>query len=88
MTLRELAEEVRRLTGTQSAIVQRPLPQDDPKVRQPDISRARAQLGWEPKVPLREGLARTIEYFRSLVGSERMAPRVQRPLRSAVGSGA
>jgi dTDP-glucose 4,6-dehydratase len=64
-TVRELAEAVVELTGTQSEIVLRPLPADDPRVRRPDISRARARLGWEPKVALRDGLSRTIEYFRS-----------------------
>jgi dTDP-glucose 4,6-dehydratase len=64
-TVRQLAELVVELTGTQSEIVHRPLPQDDPKVRKPDISRARALLGWEPAVELRDGVSRTIEYFRS-----------------------
>ena len=63
-TVRQLAEEVLRQTGSASPIVQEPLPEDDPKVRRPDISRARALLGWEPKVPLAEGLERTIAYFR------------------------
>jgi dTDP-glucose 4,6-dehydratase len=63
-TVLELAKIVIRLTGSRSEIVREPLPEDDPKVRQPDIARARAQLGWEAKVPLEEGLARTIEYFR------------------------
>ena len=62
-TIRELAEEVIRQTGSKSRIVERPLPADDPKQRQPDISRARQTLGWEPKVALREGLADTIRYF-------------------------
>ncbi len=70
-TVRELAEMVVEITGTQSEIVTRPLPVDDPKVRRPDITRARTTLGWEPRVALREGLARTIPYFRS-----RMAGRV------------
>jgi len=64
-TVRQLAEEVLRQTGSRSPIVQEPLPVDDPKVRQPDISRARALLGWEPKVSLAEGLGRTIAYFRA-----------------------
>ena len=64
-TVRQLAEIVVELTGTSSPIVARPLPADDPKVRQPDITRARTTLGWEPQVPVREGIARTIEYFRS-----------------------
>jgi len=63
-TVLELAKIVIRLTGSKSRIVREPLPEDDPKVRQPDIGRARAQLGWDAKVPLEEGLARTIDYFR------------------------
>lgn len=62
-TVRELAEKVIALTGSSSAIVTEPLPQDDPTRRCPDIAKARA-LGWEPKIPLDEGLKRTIEYFR------------------------
>ncbi|MBI4893491.1 MAG: SDR family oxidoreductase [Acidobacteria bacterium] len=62
-TIRELAEIVIELTGSRSQIVHRPLPQDDPVQRQPDITQARAVLGWEPKVSLREGLKPTIEYF-------------------------
>ena len=64
MTIRQLAETIIALTGSRSRIVTRPLPVDDPKVRQPDITRARTLLGWEPKVPLDEGLRHTIEYFR------------------------
>ncbi len=63
-TVLQLAHLVLRLTGSKSRIVQEPLPEDDPKVRQPDIARARSQLGWEPKVELETGLRRTIEYFR------------------------
>jgi nucleoside-diphosphate-sugar epimerase len=55
------------MTGSTSRIVYRPLPTDDPKVRQPDITRARTLLGWEPKVTLEQGLGRTIDYFRSKV---------------------
>ncbi len=66
-TMRQLAEEVLRLTGSRSRIVQRPLPADDPRQRQPDIALARQHLGWEPVVPLAEGLQRTIEYFRTQV---------------------
>ncbi len=62
-TVRQLAEMVVELTGTKAPIVHHALPVDDPKVRQPDITNARKKLGWEPKVPLREGLVRTIEYF-------------------------
>lgn len=66
-TVRQLAELVVELTGTTSKIELRPLPADDPKVRQPDITRARTMLDWEPLVPLREGVARTIEYFRAVL---------------------
>jgi dTDP-glucose 4,6-dehydratase len=68
MTIRRLAERIVSLTGSSSRIVERPLPVDDPRVRQPDIARARTLLGWEPKVPLDEGLARTLEYFRRKLG--------------------
>jgi dTDP-glucose 4,6-dehydratase len=64
MTLLELAKQVLRLSGARSEIVFRPLPTDDPKVRQPNISRARALLGWEPRVELDEGLRQTIEWYR------------------------
>ncbi len=73
-TVRQLAELVLELTGSRSTIKSHPLPTDDPKVRQPDITRARKLLGWEPAVPLREGLERTIAYFRGLSGSARMQP--------------
>src|SRR5437667_295723 len=66
-TVRQLAELVLKLTGSGSPITVEPLPTDDPKVRQPDIQRARETLGWEPKVSLEEGLRRTIEYFRGLL---------------------
>ncbi len=62
-TMRQLADLVIELTGSRSRIVHRPLPADDPRQRQPDIGMARAVLGWEPTVQLREGLARTIAYF-------------------------
>jgi dTDP-glucose 4,6-dehydratase len=65
-TVRQLADLVVELTGTKSPIVRKPLPQDDPKVRQPDISRARKLLDWEPRVTLRDGVSRTIEYFRGV----------------------
>ncbi len=64
MTILEFAHSILRLTGADSKIEFRPLPQDDPKKRRPDISRARKILGWEPKVPLDEGLRETIRYFR------------------------
>ena len=85
-TVRQLAEMVVELTGTKASIISEPLPQDDPKVRKPDITRARTMLGWEPKIPLREGLVRTIEYFRGLLGTERMNPRSPLTARSPVGS--
>jgi dTDP-glucose 4,6-dehydratase len=67
MTIEEIARMIIKLTGSKSKIVYRPLPEDDPKVRQPDITRARTLLGWEPKVGLEEGLTRTLEYFRTKV---------------------
>jgi dTDP-glucose 4,6-dehydratase len=63
-TVLQLAERVLALTGSKSEIVRRPLPVDDPRVRQPDITRAKHLLGWEPRVALDEGLRRTIDYFR------------------------
>jgi len=66
-TVRELAEEVLRQTGSASVLEFRPLPEDDPQVRRPDITVARSVLGWEPAVPLVEGLRRTIPHFRTLV---------------------
>jgi dTDP-glucose 4,6-dehydratase len=68
LTIRALAERIVALAGSKSRIVERPLPVDDPKVRQPDITRAKTLLGWEPKVPLDEGLPRTLAYFRSKLG--------------------
>ncbi|MGE5303146.1 MAG: UDP-glucuronic acid decarboxylase family protein [Alphaproteobacteria bacterium] len=65
MTVLEFAKKIIELTGSKSAIVYKPLPEDDPQVRQPDITKARKLLGWEPKVKLDEGLAKTIEYFRA-----------------------
>jgi dTDP-glucose 4,6-dehydratase len=66
-TMLELAELVLEITGSESAIVHEPLPEDDPTQRKPDITKARELLGWEPKVELREGLERTIEHFARLV---------------------
>ncbi|HJS42694.1 MAG TPA: UDP-glucuronic acid decarboxylase family protein [Gemmatimonadales bacterium] len=74
-TVGQLAERVLALTGSKSTVVQRPLPIDDPRVRQPDITYARATLGWEPKVPLDDGLTRTIAYFRKVVAPETAAVR-------------
>jgi dTDP-glucose 4,6-dehydratase len=70
-TVRELAEAVIEITGANVPIVERPLPEDDPKQRKPDITRARTMLGWEPVVPLREGIAHTVEYFRPIVARMR-----------------
>ncbi|HET6232634.1 MAG TPA: UDP-glucuronic acid decarboxylase family protein [Longimicrobiaceae bacterium] len=68
-TVRELADKVLEMTGSESKLDRLPLPQDDPKVRKPDITVARAVLGWEPKVPLEEGLSRTIPYFREALAA-------------------
>jgi dTDP-glucose 4,6-dehydratase len=70
MTIEEIARTIIRLTGSSSKIVYRPLPEDDPKVRQPDITRARTLLGWEPKVPLEEGLLSTLDYIRKKVAEK------------------
>lgn len=67
MTIEEIARAIIEISGSSSKIVYRPLPEDDPKVRKPDITRARTLLGWEPKVPLEEGLQKTLAYFRSKV---------------------
>jgi dTDP-glucose 4,6-dehydratase len=67
MTVLQFAEEIKRLVGSTAPIDFRPLPEDDPKVRRPDITKARTLLNWEPRVPLDEGLARTIAYFRTVV---------------------
>ena len=66
LSVLEFAKTIQKLTGTKSEIVFKPLPVDDPRVRQPDITKARRCLGWEPRVPLEEGLPRTIDYFRQL----------------------
>jgi dTDP-glucose 4,6-dehydratase len=71
MTVLEFAERIIKLTGSQSPIVYKPLPEDDPQVRQPDITKARQILKWEPKVELEEGLAKTIDYFRSRLQGEK-----------------
>lgn len=70
ITIREFGEEIIRLTGAQQQLIFKPLPTDDPKQRQPDITRAKAILGWEPKVSRAEGLAKTYAYFKSLPPEE------------------
>jgi UDP-glucuronate decarboxylase len=99
-TIRQLAENVIELTGSKSKLVHRPLPSDDPRQRQPNIAKAREHLGWEPKVQLREGLAKTIAYFEGLVRerdplifgrkaspapSAQKTPRFERALRPRTG---
>jgi len=64
MTIKEIADTIIRMTGSKSRVIYKPLPTDDPKQRRPDITRARTLLKWEPKVPLEEGLVKTIDYFR------------------------
>nr|WP_246499419.1 UDP-glucuronic acid decarboxylase family protein [Azospirillum soli] len=71
-TILELAEAVIRLTGSRSRIVHKPLPQDDPKQRQPDITRAKTMLNWEPTIPLEEGLKRTVAYFEMQLDLQRL----------------
>jgi dTDP-glucose 4,6-dehydratase len=72
-TIKQFAELCVKITGSRSELIYKPLPQDDPKQRKPDITRARTRLGWEPKVPVEEGLKHTIEYFRTIVGAEAAA---------------
>ena len=67
MTILEFAKLILRLTGSSSQIEYRPLPVDDPKTRKPDISRAKEALGWEPRVPVEEGLKKTIDWYRSIM---------------------
>jgi dTDP-glucose 4,6-dehydratase len=75
MTIRQFADRILHLTGSTSPIAYKPLPVDDPKTRQPDITTARARLGWEPRVPLDDGLARTIDYFSSLLAGSAIVTR-------------
>ena len=75
MTVEQMAQQIIAATGSSSRVVHEPLPEDDPKVRQPDIARARQLLGWEPRVALREGLASTIDYFRTKLGLEHVAAK-------------
>ena len=76
MTIQQFAERVIKLTGSKSKIVNRPLPIDDPKVRQPDITKARRILGWEPRYDLDAGLAKTLDYFRSRINDPLVGPSV------------
>jgi len=69
MSIKQFAEEIIRITGTKSTIEYKPLPVDDPKVRQPDITRARKVLSWEPRVQFEEGIKETIEYFKQSLKS-------------------
>ncbi len=75
MTIKQFAEEIIRITGTSAQIEYKPLPVDDPKVRQPDITRARKVLGWEPAVSFEEGIKETIEYFRGCLVQGQMGER-------------
>jgi dTDP-glucose 4,6-dehydratase len=83
-TIGQLADAVIRLTNSKSTIDYRPLPEDDPKVRQPDITIAREVLGWEPEITLEEGLKKTIPYFRKLVEENDAGAR---PLETAAERG-
>ena len=74
MSVRELAEMVVELTGSRSQLINKPLPADDPAQRRPNIELAKRELGWEPKITLREGLLKTIEYFDAQLGQDRRAP--------------
>ena len=75
MSLRSMAERIIELTGSRSRIAYHPLPPDDPKVRRPDISLARAVLdGWEPRIPVEEGLRRTRDYFLGALGEVAKSP--------------
>jgi len=85
-TIRELAELVIELTGSTSRIVSQPLPTDDPVRRQPDITRARRHLGWEPTIALREGLTRTIAWFDEALRREEYARLIARPGDMSVGA--
>jgi nucleoside-diphosphate-sugar epimerase len=77
-TIKQLADLVLELTGSRAGCVDKPLPEDDPKVRQPDITIAREVLGWEPKVELRGGLVKTIDYFRNTLEDRREDELVSR----------
>ena len=76
-TMLELAETIREMTGSRSQLIHMPLPADDPRQRQPDIRLAREQLGWEPRIPLADGLKPTIAYFATLM--QKTSPQPPRP---------
>ena len=76
-TMRQLAELILELTGSRSKIVHRPLPQDDPRQRKPDISEAERLLGWRPAISLKEGLTKTIPYFEELLSQRDVAEAVR-----------
>jgi UDP-glucuronate decarboxylase len=78
MTVKALAERIVALTGSRSKIEYRPLPQDDPKQRRPDIARAQETLGWTPTTSLEEGLAKTVAYFEQLLKSGAAMPDLSR----------
>jgi dTDP-glucose 4,6-dehydratase len=72
LSILEFAERIRGVVGSNREIVHQPLPEDDPRKRRPDISKAKRLLGWEPKVPLEEGLRDTVEYFKGLLAPARV----------------
>src|SRR6188768_1538713 len=77
MTIKRFAEEIIRITGTKAPIEHKPLPVDDPKVRQPDITRAKAVLGWEPRVAFEQGITKTIEYFKGCLERGELGERIK-----------
>jgi UDP-glucuronate decarboxylase len=79
-TIKELAEEVARICNVEAALKYEPLPQDDPRQRKPDITRARRLLGWQPTIPLREGLERTVAYFAAEIGRQPKGARTAQGL--------
>jgi dTDP-glucose 4,6-dehydratase len=83
MTIKQFAEEIQRRIGAGSEIVYKPLPVDDPKVRQPDITRAKKVLGWEPKVPFEQGIVETIEYFRGCIERGQFGDRMDKVAETA-----
>jgi UDP-glucuronate decarboxylase len=82
--VRELAEEVIRLTGSNSRVAFAPLPSDDPMQRRPDVSLARTMFGWEPRIQLQEGLRKTIDYFDGLLSAGELPPAQRSARRTGV----